>query len=56
MIMEIYEPTEYEIEESQRQAEEYEKYKNEKRCETESYDHWKNKIPHLIFKYRSVDF
>ena len=56
MIMEIYERTEYEIEESQRQAEEYEQYKNEKRCETESYDHWKNKIPHLIFKYRSVDF
>ncbi len=30
MIMEIYEPTEYEIEESQRQVEEYEQYKNVK--------------------------
>ena len=41
MSMEVFEPTEYEIEESQRQAEEYE--------------HWKNKFPHLIFKYRSLD-
>lgn len=54
MSMEVFVPTEYEIEESQRQDEEYELYEREKRCEAESYEHWKNKLPHLIFKYRSL--
>lgn len=54
MSMEVFEPTEYEIEESQRQDEEYELYEREKRCEAESYEHWGKKLPHLIFKYRSL--
>lgn len=62
MIKNDYEPTNLEIEEAERQSEEderleeeYDAYIRERMSEDEEYNHWKEKIPHLIFKYRSVD-
>lgn len=49
-----YKPTERDIELSEHYAEKYDTYLRERMSESESYEHWENQIPHLIFKYRDV--
>ena len=47
-------PNDWEIEQFNNYAEEYEEYLRKRMCESEPFEHWKSMTPSLIFKYRSV--
>ena len=49
-----FEPTEQDMELSEHYAEEYDTFLRERMSESETYDHWRDKLPPLIFKYRNV--
>ena len=54
MIENKLEPSDYELERSDRDAELYERYSQEQVCNQQSFEHWQKGLPPLLFKYRSV--
>ncbi|NBH63011.1 DUF2971 domain-containing protein [Anaerotruncus sp. 80] len=54
MTMKNFKPTEYEIEMGEGIAAEYEKYEYNRRCPKETFEHWQNRLPCVVFKYRDI--